>query len=163
MDLVELFRDKDRYLEGILAEHVEAVSDQRPDVNLDELRTFLHDAVMPQLHAEELHILPGMDAIQRDLRVATSPVSIEVNELKAWIHRIESQIFALETAPTEDVAVRLWADMRVLLIGFQAVMRLHLKKIEQAYAPALDEWMTNAQKERAIAEIEVEERLEALT
>jgi hypothetical protein len=162
MDIAGFLANRHARLTAELGEHVDAVADERPDIDLEVLRLFLDKDLLAQIHAEELHLAPLVRGAMHDGGALEAAMQVDIDYIKQRINAIDRIVFSLETAPTEDVEFRFWAELRALLIGLSAVTESHVRKLAEVYVPILKRILTEELQERLIADLEARARLEAL-
>jgi hemerythrin-like domain-containing protein len=152
-EATESIRQHHRRLAGLLAEHVEAVSEPPPDVRYDELRLFLQQQLLPHAAAEEAHLYPALEPVIAKYGRATDTMSVEHDIIKRYVGDIEEILYELETGAAEDESCRLRA-LRRKILQLQAILALHLEKEERVYLPLFSRHIPSGEQRRIVAEME---------
>jgi len=133
-----------------------------PGTNLESLRAFLREELLPHAHAEELHLYPAVDPIIKERGKPTATMVIDHEFISRTIHRIEDEILALERGAPTDEGTRVKRELDRLLLALEAVVALHMDKEERVYLPLLEQHLDEQSLRRVIDDMERRERTEAL-
>lgn len=109
---------------------------------VEHAHQFLVHHLLPHAHAEEVALYPMVGRVLGAAR-ATATMSRDHVE----ILKLTARLGALLQGPLEldDVAAR---EMRALLYGLHAIVRLHVTKEDEVYLPLLDERLTQPEANR---------------
>ncbi len=112
-------------------------------------RTFLVDHLIPHAEAEDRALYPAV-ARAMGSPDATRTMTRDHLEVKALTDGLAAVLDRLGGDPVpEDVA----SELRRLLFGLHALVRVHFAKEEEIYLPLLDERLTAAEVEQVVHEM----------
>ena len=118
-----------------LADRLEALTAIEAQAELESTRTFLLETLMPHEEQEDREVFPRLarDAGSDDLTAALHRTHVEIFHLVRLLDRLIS-----ETAPDgpepEDLT-----DLRRVLYGLDAILRLHMAQEDELYLTLADE------------------------
>lgn len=117
---------------------------------VDEAYSFLAHHLLPHAHAEEVALYPAVQKVMGSPH-GTATMSrdhVEVDRLTRELALVRMQILGVE------ITARQANELRRLLYGIYALVKLHFAKEEEVYLPLLDEKLTAKQAKAMFKEME---------
>jgi heavy metal translocating P-type ATPase len=143
--LGQLYRDEHRLLLPEV-DRLRQVADRLEDLNpaaarreLQEVRTFLEEKLVPHEKEEDASVYPlvARRIGGHDPTAAMSRAHLEISHLVRLYGRLLDELPALE-GPVGPLASDDLRDLRRILYGLHAILRLHFAQEEEQYLPLLD-------------------------
>jgi iron-sulfur cluster repair protein YtfE (RIC family) len=118
--------------------------------SLDEVLEFLDHDLIPHASAEDRALYPAVQRVMGATR-ATATMSrdhIEVARLLADLHE------ARDVVPAGELPTALAHELRRILYGLYALLKVHFAKEEEIYLPLLEEHLTEEEVVTLFTEME---------
>jgi len=148
-EVSDAIREHHRSLISTLAEQVAALTEGRPEGNMQRLVVFLNDDLLPHARGEEKNLYPVMDALVKDYGQATATMRVDHEFIERYIHQIAETVAALQSA-AEDQRPVLEACLRRYAMQLEAVLRVHLEKEERVYLPLFDRYLSDQEQQQVL-------------
>ena len=117
-----------------LSTHVRALTGHS-GVDLDRLRLFLQQELLPFTAAEEEHLVPVCHRLAGEF--AHEVMTLDYAVIRRYVRDIEEIMYSLETGTAADRRAALEAELVTKAVAMQAVVELHLEKEERVYLSLL--------------------------
>ncbi len=118
--------------------------------SIDQAYQFLTKELLPHAHAEEAALYPAVQkALGTPLGTATmSRDHVEVERLTEELAKVRAQLYG------NEIGVQLANELKRILYGLYALVKLHFAKEEEVYLPLLDTKLTPPEAEEMFAAME---------
>jgi iron-sulfur cluster repair protein YtfE (RIC family) len=123
-----------------VADCVGEIRDLAVETLLDEVLAFLNGHLLPHARAEEAVLYPAV-AVAMGAPEATRTMSRDHREVLALVDELTALRARLGT---DAITPQMAKDLRRVLYGLFAVVKLHFAKEEEVYLPLLDATLTPA-------------------
>lgn len=143
-EVAEALRQHHRELLARLGDGLKELAERRDPAH--EVLGSLGEDFVRYVRAGEGSLYPTIAPLVRSDEQVMAPMMLDVRAIGGYVAEVELLALDALTAPKEE-ARSLWQRIERLAAQFEAVIRLHLEKLEQIYLPLLEDAPVEQQHE----------------